>query len=101
MAAMAKEESSSSASMAPLVAMMALTPQTAEPTAKSVVSLGRRPNRRPRKVMKDNEPAISMKTSRRLTPPRFQTYPSKKREPRRTMPALIQKSLVSAPRYDD
>ena len=40
MAAMEKEESSSSASMAPFVAMMALTPQTAEPTARSVVNFG-------------------------------------------------------------
>ena len=42
MAAMAVEESSSSASMAPWVAMMAETPQTLEPTARRVVSLGLR-----------------------------------------------------------
>jgi len=42
--------------------------------------------------MKANEPAISMKTSRRLTPPSFQTSPRRKREPRRTMPALSQNS---------
>ena len=40
MAAMAVEESCSSASMVPWVAMMAETPQTEEPTASRVVSLG-------------------------------------------------------------
>ena len=76
----------------PLVAMMALTPQTADPTARSVVSFGRRPKRRPRNVMKASEPAISMNTSRRLTPPSFATSPSRNREPSSTIPALSQNS---------
>ena len=64
MAAIAKEESSSSASMAPCVAMMALaTPQTAEPTARSVVSLGRRPRRAAEeRAVKAVAPVISRAT---------------------------------------
>src|ERR1700687_4732823 len=84
---MANEESSSSASIAPCVAMMALTPHTAEPTANSEVSLGRRPKARPRKVMNAIATVISMATSARLTPPSFSTSTRRKREPSSTTPA--------------
>jgi len=46
-AAIANEESSSSASMAPFAAMMADTPQTADPIASSDVSFGLSLNSRP------------------------------------------------------
>src|SRR5205807_10574787 len=91
------EESSSSASMAPLVAMIALTPHTAEPTASSVVSLGLRLNSLPRNVMNASEPAISMATRTRLTPPSFKMSPSRKREPSSTIPAFSQNSYVATP----
>src|SRR5258708_4188680 len=59
-AAIANEESSSSASIAPCVAMIALTPQTAEPTASSEVNFGFKPNTRPRKVMTAIAPQIDV-----------------------------------------
>jgi hypothetical protein len=92
MAAMAVEESSSSASMAPWVAMMAETPQTLEPTARRVVSLGLRLKVRPSQVMKVREKANAMKTKRRDMPPSLRTSPRMKRAPRRMMPVFSQKS---------
>ncbi len=50
MAAMAKVESSSSASIAPLAAMMAETPQIDDPTARRLVSFGVSPNTRAEKM---------------------------------------------------
>src|SRR2546422_7210631 len=54
-AAIANEESSSSASIAPFAAMMAETPHTAEPTASKEVSLGRSLNARPSNVIRSEE----------------------------------------------
>ena len=58
-AAIAVEESSSSASMAPCVAMMAETPQTLEPTASSVVSCAPSLKVRPSQVMNVSENATA------------------------------------------
>ena len=89
---MAKEESSSSASIAPCVAMMALTPQTAEPTARSVVSFGRRLKTRPRKSHEGDGTGDFHGDQPKLTPPRFRTSPRRNRAPRRTIPAFSQNS---------
>ena len=96
-AAIAKEESSSSASIAPCVAIMADTPQTAEPTARREISLGRNPNLRPRNVMNAMATTSSTDTSARLTPPSLTTSPSRNREPSNTIPALSQNSYVATP----
>src|ERR1035441_7937112 len=89
-APMAYEASSSSASMAPLAAMMAETPRIEEPMASSDVSLGVNPSRLPSQVIKAMEIASSRATKTRLTPPSFKTSPNKKREPRNTMPTFSQ-----------
>ena len=89
---MAVEESSSSASMAPCVAMMAETPQTLEPTASRVVSFGPRLKVRPSQVMKVSEKAKAMKTSMSEMPPSLRMSPRMKRAPSRMMPALSQNS---------
>ena len=97
MAAMAKVASSSSASIAPLAAMMAETPQIEEPTASRLVSLGFSLNQRPSTVMIAIATASSITTSPRDTPPSLRTSPSRKRAPSSTMPALSQKSYVATP----
>ncbi len=92
MAAMAVEDSRSSASMVPWMAMMAETPQTELPTASRVVSLSPRPKRRPSQVIKASERTSSMKTRRRERPPSLAMSPRTKRAPSRMMPALSQNS---------
>src|SRR6185369_8844817 len=97
MAAIANEESSSSASIAPLAAMIAETPQTADPTASSVVNFGFSLNRRPSRVMRSNDPVISTTTRPRLMPPSLSTSPTTNRDPSSTMPAFNQNSYVAIP----
>ena len=81
MAAMAVEVSSSSASMAPWVAMMAVTPQTLEPMASRVVSLGPRLKMRPSQVMTSGERTKAMTTKMREMPPSLRTSPRMNRAP--------------------
>ncbi len=92
MAAMAVEESSSSASIAPWVAMMAETPQTEEPTESSVVSCGPSLKARPNQVMKARDRAKAMKTRTSEMPPSLRMSPRTKRAPSRMIPALSQNS---------
>ena len=94
---MAKVASSSSASIAPLAAMMAETPQMEDPTASRLVSLGLSRNQRPSRVMMAMATASSIATSVSETPPSLSTSPSRKRAPSSTMPALSQKSYVATP----
>src|SRR6266481_1078388 len=96
-AAMANEESSSSASMAPFVAMMADTPHMEDPTANRLVSLGLSSKMRPRKVMKAIDKTSSINTSTRLTEPSFKTSASRKRAPSSTIPVFNQNSYVAMP----
>ncbi len=92
MAAMAVEVSSSSGSMAPCAAMMAVTPQMQEPMASRLVSLGGRRKMRPSSVITERERMSSTATSRSERPPMCRTSCSRKRAPTRTMPSLSQSS---------
>src|SRR3954451_9136591 len=95
MAAIAYDESSSSASIAACGAMMAETPQIEDPTASSVMSLGLSLNALPSTVMNASESAISMRTSASERPPSLSTSPMRNLAPRSTMPALSQNSYVA------
>ena len=97
MAAIAKDASSSSASIAPCVAIIAETPQTDDPTASSALRFRFNPNRRPSHVMKVMASASSITTSTRLTLPISARSPTRKRAPSRTIPVLSQKSYVAIP----
>ena len=91
-AAIAYDASSSSASMAPLAAMIADTPQIEDPIASRLTSFGDKPNARPSAVISTIAAASSIATQTRLTPPSLTTSPSRNRTPSSTMPALSQNS---------
>ena len=69
MAAIAVEVSSSSESMAPRAAMMAVTPQMEEPMASRLVSLGDRRKMRPSRVITERDRTSSTATSTSERPP--------------------------------
>src|SRR5437762_1654359 len=96
-AAIAYDESSSSASIAPCVAIIAETPHMDDPTASSVMSLGLSLKALPITVMNASESVISMKTRASEMPPSLSTSPMRNLAPRRTMPALSQNSYVATP----
>jgi hypothetical protein len=92
MAAIAYDASSSSASIAPLAAMIAETPHTDAPIDSRLISFGGSRNARPRAVMIAIASRSSTNTHTRLTPPSFATSPSTNRTPRSTMPVFNQNS---------
>src|SRR3984885_431011 len=96
-AAIAVDDSSSSASIAPCVAMIADTPHTADPTASSEVNFGFNPNARPSPCINASASVISIATNPRLIPPSRSTSPSRKRDPSSTIPTFSQKSYVATP----
>src|ERR1041385_189654 len=96
-AAIANDASSSSASIAPFVAIMAETPQMEEPTASRLANLGLSLKMRPSSVMKPIDKPSSTSTSTRLTEPNLSTSPRRKRAPSRTMPVFSQNSYVATP----
>ena len=97
-AAIAYDASSSSASIAPLAAMMADTPQIDDPIANRLISFGGNRNARPSAVMITIATASSSATQTRLTPPSLTTSPSRNRTPSNTIPTFSQNSYVSTPR---
>ena len=93
MAAMAVEVSSSSGSMAPCAAMMAVTPQMELPIASRLVSLGGSLKMRPSSVITVSERTSSMKTStRRHAADVQQVTAERTSRPTSTMPSLSHSS---------
>src|SRR5215510_6533881 len=96
-AAIAYDASSSSASMAPYAAIIADTPQTADPIDSRLISFGLRPNDFPSAVISTMATASSIATQARLTPPSFRMSPNRNLAPWSTMPVFSQNSYVSTP----
>ena len=92
MAAMAVEVSSSSGSMAPCAAMIAVTPQIDEPMASSEVNLGGRWKMRPSTVITESERTSSTATNASDSPPMCRTSCNRKRAPTRTIPSFSHSS---------